>query len=225
MAIFISPFSGQIVVMKKMTVRLSGSIFRCCKSCAQVFEKFEIISLFNMTADTHSEVCRFTMKEGVPVEAMKCGFITDLVVLRSEGRDYTCLVKGTFSNEISRFIRTYDLKLEYPIIFQDGVCTFGMVGTPDELNAIVNAARENGWGFEILSVQSYDPHISSAFNTLTAKQKEILTGAYRNGYFDHPRKIDAGKLAEKMGMHKTTLLEHVHKAEKRLIGHILEQEV
>jgi predicted DNA binding protein len=26
-----------------------------------------------------------------------------------------------------------------------------------------------------------------------------------------------------MGMHKTTLLEHIHKAEKRLIGHILEQ--
>ncbi len=29
--------------------------------------------------------------------------------------------------------------------------------------------------------------------------------------------------AEKRGMHKTTLLEHIHKAEKRLIGHILAQ--
>jgi predicted DNA binding protein len=47
--------------------------------------------------------------------------------------------------------------------------------------------------------------------------------SYRCGFFDHPRRINAGELAEKMGMHKTTLLEHIHKAEKRLIGHILEQ--
>ncbi|HPW10619.1 MAG TPA: hypothetical protein PK154_05840 [Methanoregulaceae archaeon] len=33
----------------------------------------------------------------------------------------------------------------------------------------------------------------------------------------------AGELAEKKGMDKTTLLEHIHKAEKRLIGHILAQ--
>jgi predicted DNA binding protein len=45
----------------------------------------------------------------------------------------------------------------------------------------------------------------------------------RRGFFDHPRRINAGDLAEKMGMHKTTLLEHIHKAEKRLIGHVLEQ--
>ncbi len=55
------------------------------------------------------------------------------------------------------------------------------------------------------------------------KQKEILLQAYNSGYFDHPRKVNAGELARKLGMHKTTLLEHLHKAEKRLIGHIIEQ--
>jgi predicted DNA binding protein len=29
-----------------------------------------------------------------------------------------------------------------------------------------------------------------------------------------PRKINAGELAEKMGLHKTTLLEHIHKAKE-----------
>ena len=52
---------------------------------------------------------------------------------------------------------------------------------------------------------------------------EILLESYHRGYFDHPRRINAGELAEEMGMHKTTLLEHIHKAEKRLIGHILAQ--
>lgn len=98
-----------------------------------------------------------------------------------------------------------------------------MVGSSEELFNIVKAAKENGWGFEILSVQKYDPHVSSVFSVLTGKQKEILLQAYNSGYFEHPRRIDVGELAKKIGMHKTTLLEHLHKAEKRLIGHIIEQ--
>lgn len=58
---------------------------------------------------------------------------------------------------------------------------------------------------------------------LQARQKEILLESYRRGFFDHPRRITAGALAERMGMHKTTLLEHIHKAENRLIGHLLAQ--
>ena len=61
------------------------------------------------------------------------------------------------------------------------------------------------------------------FDILTPKPKEILLESYRSGFFDHPRRINAGELAVKMSMHKTTLLEHIHKAEKRLIGHILGQ--
>ncbi len=63
----------------------------------------------------------------------------------------------------------------------------------------------------------------SSANLILRKQKEILLQAYNNGYFDQPRKVNAGELAKKAGMHKTTLLEHLHKAEKRLIGHIIEQ--
>ena len=54
--------------MKKMTVRLSADIFDYCKSYGQVIERFEVISLFNMVDDMHSEVCRFTIREGIPVD-------------------------------------------------------------------------------------------------------------------------------------------------------------
>jgi predicted DNA binding protein len=70
-------------------------------------------------------------------------------------------------------------------------------------------------------VSDYNPHISGIFDILTPRQKGILLESYCQGYFDHPRRVNAGELAEKMGMHKTTLLEYIYKAEKRLIGHIL----
>jgi predicted DNA binding protein len=98
-----------------------------------------------------------------------------------------------------------------------------MVGDPEDFSTFVNDAAEKGWGLEILSVCDYNPEVTGIFDVLTPKQKEILLESYRCGVFDHPCWINAGELAEKMGMHKTPLLEHIHKAEKRLIGHILEQ--
>ncbi len=209
--------------MRKMTVRAAGNVLHCCIPFAGMVERFEVISIFNFTPAAHTEVCNIALVDGVKIEEIKSDFITDLIILRNEGRDYTCLVKGKFSDEISKFIGQFDLKMEYPIIFEGSTCQFSMVGSPEELFNIVKTARENGWGFEVLSVQKYDPHISNVFSALTVKQKEILLQAYKSGYFEHPRKIDAGELAKKIGLHKTTLLEHLHKAENRLIGHIIAQ--
>jgi hypothetical protein len=209
--------------MKKMTVRLCGDLFDYCKSYGQVIERFEVLSLFTMTDDMHSEVCRFTIREGVPVDQIQCNYVSNLIVLKAEGREYTCLVKGTFSDDISRFVRAYGSHMEHPIVFQNDCLTFNMVGDPEDFHRFVSDAREKGWELEILSVCDYSPHITDIFNVLTPRQKKILLESYRHGYFDHPRRINAAELAERMGMHKTTLLEHIHKAEKRLIGHILTQ--
>lgn len=223
MAIFIYLVRIRSVCMKKMTVRLSADILDYCKSYGQVIERFEVISLFNMVDDVHSEVCKFTIKEGIPVDQIQCNYVSNLIVLHSEGREYTCLVKGTFSDDITRFLRTYGSKFEHPIVFQDDCLTFNMVGDPEDFHTFVSDAAEKGWGLEILSVCDYNPYVNGVFGVLTPRQKKILLESYRQGYFDHPRRVNAGELAEKMGMHKTTLLEHIHKAEKRLIGHILEQ--
>ncbi len=209
--------------MKMMTGRLSADIFDYCRSYGQVIERFEVISLFNMAGDMHSEVCKFTIREGIPVDQIQCNYVSNLIVLQSRGREYTCLVKGTFSDDITRFIRTYGSKLEHPIVFENDRLTFNMVGNPEDFSTFVRDAAERGWGLEILAVTDYIPDVSGIFDVLTSKQKEILLESYRQGFFDHPRRINAGELAEKMGMHKTTLLEHIHKAEKRLIGHILAQ--
>ncbi len=209
--------------MKKMTVRLSGDLFDYCKSYGQVIERFEVISLFNMVDDIHSEVCRFTIREGIPVDQIQCNYVSNLLVLQNKGREYTCLVKGTFSEDITRFLKTYGSKFEPPVVFENDCLTFNMVGTPEDFQTFVSDAREKGWGLEILSVCDYNPGVSGVFDVLTPRQKKILIDSYRLGYFDQPRRLNAGELAEKMGINKSTLLEHIHKAEKRLIGQIIAQ--
>lgn len=204
---------------------VSGSIFQCCVPLTSMIDRLEVLSIFNFTPTTHTEVCNITLKDGMSIESIKSDYITDLIIIGNEGKKYTCLTKGNFSDEISRFLGQFDLKLEYPIIFDGTICQFGIIGSSEELNNILKIAKEFGWGFEILSVQKYDPLDLNAFSKLTKKQKEILLHAYDNGYFDHPRKINADQLARKIGIHKTTLLEHLHKAENQVIRNLIGKKV
>lgn len=210
--------------MRKMIARIPNEILNCCAPFAGVAERFEVLTVFNVRPGAFTEVCRITLKEGAALEDVRNDYIGEITVLSSEGRDCTFVMKGRISAEISAFMARFDLKIDYPIIFDSNTSQFGLLGTTEELQNIVNAAKENDWEMEIVAIRDYNPLVKGLLNELTDKQCQILKTAYANGYFDHPRKIDAGKLAAKMGIHKTTLLEHMHKAEKRLIGSILDEE-
>jgi Predicted DNA binding protein len=209
--------------MKKMTIRTSVEIMVGFVPFLQYFERVELITLFNIGADVHTRVCRIRIKKDMSIENIPYNrIISNLIILNRDGRDYTCFINGEFPDEINWFIHAVDLKLEYPVIVESGRCTLTLIGSAEELHEVINAAIKKKWETEILAVEEYNPHISGIFNIFTGKQKEILLAAYQAGYFEYPRRIDAGRLAKKMGMHKTTLLEHIHKAENRLMGHIIE---
>lgn len=70
--------------------------------------------------------------------------------------------------------------------------------------------------FEEASFSGDDP-----FSRLTPKQKAILIAAKQHGYYEYPRRINSQQLAERLGISKTTAIEHLRKAEARLITTLL----
>lgn len=61
---------------------------------------------------------------------------------------------------------------------------------------------------------------SGIFHTddLSERQREVLDLARRRNYYQWPREASAGDLAEELDVSKATLLEHLRKAESKLLG-------
>jgi predicted DNA binding protein len=64
---------------------------------------------------------------------------------------------------------------------------------------------------------------SSVLSELSGKQLHIVKTALENGYFDCPRLIDSRELAKKVGMAQSTLLEHLRKAQFKILRDTLDQ--
>ncbi|WP_435064191.1 helix-turn-helix domain-containing protein [Halobaculum sp. EA56] len=57
---------------------------------------------------------------------------------------------------------------------------------------------------------------------LTDRQREVVAAALDRGYFEWPREITSEELAEEMDISRTTMLEHLRKAESKLLSDALE---
>jgi len=78
-------------------------------------------------------------------------------------------------------------------------------------------------GIELLSIRREDPNFfaQGALNSLTDLQRTALLAAYREGYYEYPRNVDLKKLAKKLGVPRTTLTEHLRKAEAKIMPLVL----
>jgi HTH DNA binding domain len=97
-----------------------------------------------------------------------------------------------------------------------------MIGKEDEIKKLVHYA--NKWGdnsFKILGLTSVDAKGESLLSKLTSRQRQILLTGYALGYYDVPRRISSDDLSRHLNVDKSTIVEHLRKAERKLIGSII----
>ena len=97
-----------------------------------------------------------------------------------------------------------------------------MIGKENEIKKLLHYT--NKWGdnsFKILGLTSIDTKGASLLSKLTPRQRQMLLTAYALGYYDVPRRISSDDLARHLDVDKSTIVEHLRKAERKLIGAII----
>jgi hypothetical protein len=107
--------------------------------------------------------------------------------------------------------------------FKEGRLKFTFVGTQKQIRAILQGAEERKIRYKIVSLTDADFAEDSLLNRLTDKQRKILILAYNLGYFDVPKKINSDQLAAHLHLTGSTVVEHLSKAEHRLLSGILNE--
>lgn len=103
------------------------------------------------------------------------------------------------------------------------IMKFTFVGESRELRKLLNSFDEHGANYRIVSLtdSKFSHNRKGLPYVLTRKQREVISAACESGYYAVPRRITSAELARKLGLDKSTVLEHLRKAEMRLITRII----
>ncbi|MFB6195141.1 MAG: helix-turn-helix domain-containing protein, partial [Haloplanus sp.] len=75
----------------------------------------------------------------------------------------------------------------------------------------------------VRSVEDADSGPGGGLDDLTEKQRNALEVAYFSGYFERPREHDTTEVAEKLGVSRQTLTQHLRAAERKVLGDVLDE--
>jgi len=144
-------------------------------------------------------------------------------ILKVSEKKYTCFIKIQYQKtSIKKKLNEFDLDiiwLRFEIQPQKKL-ELGIIGDNINLIKFLDIIKKYG-ELKIISFQKAAFENYNVLSSLTNKQRETLLLAKKNGYYDYPRAINGFQLSEKMGISKATTIEHLRKAEKRLISQVL----
>ena len=113
-----------------------------------------------------------------------------------------------------------DIKWDTPSIFKKDKMVLSVTGNQVNLKKFLDVITNLG-EIKSISFKKATFNEQMMLSCLTEKQKEILIAAKKNGYYNYPRKINSKQLSEIVGLSKPTVVQHLRKAEVRLVSNIL----
>jgi predicted DNA binding protein len=104
---------------------------------------------------------------------------------------------------------------------RNGQIKIGFVGEAKEIRRLFRRLKQSGIAYRIDALIDAKFAPDYPLSVLTEKQRRILLFAYEHGYYDVPRKKTSEDLSLMLALDKSTIVEHLRKAEKRLLAHII----
>ncbi|MFC4542896.1 helix-turn-helix domain-containing protein [Halosolutus amylolyticus] len=210
------------------TDRVGGGILAHAIYNAPTAEEQPVNGLFTAFGDTTAEV------EALLDEIRESPLAGEVLELQERfGRRQSSSLPG---NVVTEFFLEYDPQdmicptlLEHgfvhsaPVRIEEGqeyweVC---FAGDRDEIESAIDGVCEDG-GAEV-SVETITSRLSGdserkrRMDALTSTQRDVFELARDRGYYQWPRGVSTRELAAELDISKTTLLDHLRKAESKLL--------
>jgi predicted DNA binding protein len=161
------------------------------------------IELGEVTTDRPDEV----------VEGMQShDSITEYEVLEQDDRRVMTKYETT-DTDLYEFAEYTELVVEFPIVVKRGWYEFDLTGTRDELDGLRSTLEAGGFPYELRSLVGSE----ESERLLTARQRELLEAAVRNGYFEVPRECTLEELATRLDIDKSTASTVIRRGEARIL--------
>lgn len=98
----------------------------------------------------------------------------------------------------------------------NGGFRLSLVGTQEAINSELGDCAPIDAPIELHRIGEYDGPCGPA-DRITLRQREVLETAYDLGYYEVPRQAKASDIADSMGLDRSTVTEHLQRAERRLV--------
>jgi predicted DNA binding protein len=221
--------------MRKLTVEveLNEQIRQAFSFFLEKLESLELLELIKIDfkEGTKLAIIALTIKGDFAIDKIWDNeFIEMLTVLSQDNNRYVCLIKTRAMAKVSTMLGlnhtnlekeySYDLVWDTPTMFTHDKILCSVIGTEENLKRFLDSITFAG-DIKHVSYTKATYSEDSLLSCLTEKQREVLIAANKYGYYAYPRKITSEQLARQVGLSKPTVVQHLRKAEVRLIAHLL----
>ena len=168
-------------------------------------------------------IAAFIMKEGYTIEDIEMpDYVEIFNVLQKKGNRYICLIKAKYFKSLSSLAKKFNIDIiwDVPSVFTKDKMIVSVTGSEENLKKILDLFKTLGTVIKTSFVKSIYSE-QTILSCLTDKQRDILIAAKKNGYYSYPRKINSKELSEKIGLSKPTVVQHLRKAEIRIVSNLL----
>ena len=213
--------------MRKVVIELrTNEQFR--KAQRGIFDKIESIDgleLFRLdfkSGDTLM-LTNVKMKNGYSIEDAEIPPEANILsILDVKQNVYSCLMRLKPYAELDSIVKKFDINVVWdtPLIVTEEKRVYSAIADQENMKKLLDTITLIGT-VEKTSYHkpAYGAH--GVLSCLTERQKEIVILAKKMGYYEYPRKINGDGLAQLSEISKAAIIEHLRKAESRIMTTIL----
>jgi hypothetical protein len=193
----------------------------------QKIKSLELLYFLRQNQEEFAAVSRVEFKDATSKveDLLGGGLLAEAQVIEKEknGAYIVFLRSGPSLSSVLNNIGIESGYLFPPLGIGDGKVKFSFLGSEPQVKEFMEKIDSIGIRYRVVLLTDANFSPISPLNQLTEKQREVLIAAYKMGYYDIPRKITSQELGKKLGLVDSTVVEHLRKAEQRLMTQILEQ--